>query len=296
MEIYTGQRPSVFRIFGKYMRKGLYSILTQGPIPTHIAFIMDGNRRFAKKHKMKEAEGYKAGYLALLRTLTYCYELGVRYVTIYAFSIDNFRRQPREVQCVMNLMMEKIEEIIVEESIMNAYDVGVRIVGNLNLLDEPIRIAAEKIMRATANNSRFVLLIAVAYSSTDEIVHAVEESSKDKLNSNEVCNNGIEAEQEFKEANGTGNSVIPVQKTESYSGINLADLEKNTYVNPHPDVLIRTSGLSRLSNYLLWQTSNCILYSPFALWPEIGLRHLVWTVMNFQRHHSYLEKHKEYLK
>ncbi|KAF2310864.1 hypothetical protein GH714_017812 [Hevea brasiliensis] len=170
MEIYTGQRPSVFKLFGKFMRKGLYRILTQGPIPTHLAFILDGNRRFAKKHKMNEAEGYKAGYLALLKTLTYCYELGVRYVTIYAFSIDNFRRQPQEVQCVMNLMMEKIEEIIVEESIMNAYDVG------------------------------------VPYSSTDEIVHAVEESSKDKLNSNEVFNNGIEAEQEFKEANGTGNS------------------------------------------------------------------------------------------
>nr|BAF98305.1 cis-prenyl transferase [Hevea brasiliensis] len=296
MELYNGERPSVFRLLGKYMRKGLYGILTQGPIPTHLAFILDGNRRFAKKHKLPEGGGHKAGFLALLNVLTYCYELGVKYATIYAFSIDNFRRKPHEVQYVMDLMLEKIEGMIMEESIINAYDICVRFVGNLKLLSEPVKTAADQSMRATANNSRFVLLIAVAYSSTDEIVHAVEESSKDKLNSNEVCNNGIEAEQEFKEANGTGNSVIPVQKTESYSGIKLVDLEKNTYINPYPDVLIRTSGETRLSNYLLWQTTNCILYSPYALWPEIGLRHVVWSVINFQRHYSYLEKHKEYLK
>nr|BCU09024.1 cis-prenyltransferase [synthetic construct] len=290
MELYNGERPSVFRLLGKYMRKGLYSILTQGPIPTHIAFILDGNRRFAKKHKLPEGGGHKAGFLALLNVLTYCYELGVKYATIYAFSIDNFRRKPHEVQYVMDLMLEKIEGMIMEESIINAYDICVRFVGNLKLLSEPVKTAADKIMRATANNSKCVLLIAVCYTSTDEIVHAVEESSE--LNSNEVCNN-----QELEEANATGSgTVIQIENMESYSGIKLVDLEKNTYINPYPDVLIRTSGETRLSNYLLWQTTNCILYSPHALWPEIGLRHVVWAVINFQRHYSYLEKHKEYLK
>ncbi|KAF2310873.1 hypothetical protein GH714_018021 [Hevea brasiliensis] len=236
MELYNGERPSVFRLLGKYMRKGLYGILTQGPIPTHLAFILDGNRRFAKKHKLPEGGGHKAGFLALLNVLTYCYELGVKYATIYAFSIDNFRRKPHEVQYVMDLMLEKIDGMIKEESIINAYDICVRFVGNLKLL-------------------------------------------------------------KLEEANATGSStVIQTENMESYSGIKLVDLEKNTYINPYPDVLIRTSGETRLSNYLLWQTTNCILYSPYALWPEIGLRHVVWSVINFQRHYSYLEKHKEYLK
>nr|AKS12206.1 cis-prenyltransferase III [Hevea brasiliensis] len=284
MELYTGERPSVFRLLGKYMRKGLYGILTPGSIPTHLAFILDGNRRFAKKHKLPEGGGHKAGFLALLNVLTYCYELGVKYATIYAFSIDNFRRKPHEVQYVMNLMLEKIEGMIMEESIINAYDICVRFVGNLKLLDEPLKTAADKIMRATAKNSKFVLLLAVCYTSTDEIVHAVEESSKDKLKSNEICNDG------------NGDCVIKIEEMEPYSGIKLVELERNTYINPYPDVLIRTSGETRLSNYLLWQTTNCILYSPHALWPEIGLRHVVWPVINFQRHYSYLEKHKEYLK
>ncbi|KAJ0040724.1 hypothetical protein Pint_28701 [Pistacia integerrima] len=77
--------------------------------------------------------------------------------------------------------------------------------------------------------------------------------------------------------------------------INLVDIEKHMYmaVAPDPDILLRSSGEARLSNFLLWQTSNCLLYSPAALWPEIGLSHLVWAVLNFQRNHAYLEKKKK---
>ncbi|CAB4262023.1 unnamed protein product [Prunus armeniaca] len=141
---------------------------------------MDGNRRYAKKRKLKEGDGHRVGFLVLMSMLKYCYELGVRYVTIYAFSIDNFKRDPEEVQSLMDLIQEKIEGLIKEESIVNRYGIKVHFIGNLKLLSEPVRLAAERAMEATANNSRGVLSICIAYTSTDEIAHAVQESCKEK--------------------------------------------------------------------------------------------------------------------
>ncbi|KAK9071480.1 hypothetical protein SSX86_010049 [Deinandra increscens subsp. villosa] len=89
------------------LRKLLFGAISTRPIPQHIAFIMDGNRRFAKKWKLTEDGGHKAGFLALMLVLKYCCEIGVKYVTVYAFSLDNFNRRPDEVQYVMELMQEK---------------------------------------------------------------------------------------------------------------------------------------------------------------------------------------------
>ncbi|KDP34987.1 hypothetical protein JCGZ_09275 [Jatropha curcas] len=267
-------------VLASFIRSCLFHVLSVGPIPSHLAFIMDGNRRFAKKEKLGPGAGHKAGFSALMLILKYCYELGVKYVTVYAFSIDNFRRRPEEVKIVMDLMLEKIEGILKEESVVNQYGIRVYFLGNLNLLTEPVRVAAQKVMKATASNTKCLLFICVAYTSLDEIIHAVHESCKDKLIKNTIfpdkpCTDAIEGEEK--------------------DSIKLVDLEKHMYMalGPEPDVLIRTSGESRLSNFLLWQTSHCTLYSPDALWPEIGLWNLVWAVLNFQRNHSYLEKKKK---
>lgn len=274
-----------------YIRKFLFSILCVGPIPDHIAFIMDGNRRYAKKQKLEEGSGHKAGFLALMSLLKYCYELGVKYTTIYAFSIDNFRRRPEEVQYVMDLMLEKIEGLLKEESIVNQFGVRVSFVGNLKLLNEPVRVAAEKVMIATANNTKTRLLICVAYTSSDEIVNAVQESCREKWH-------GIKA------LNGMKNDEIQAldgEMSEEYQeknpDIKLVDLEKNMYmaIAPDPDILIRSSGETRLSNFLLWQATNTLLCCPRALWPEMGLWNLVWAVLKFQRNYSYMEKKKKQL-
>lgn len=274
-----------------YIRKFLFSILRVGPIPDHIAFIMDGNRRYAKKQKLEEGSGHKAGFLALMSLLKYCYELGVKYTTIYAFSIDNFRRRPEEVQYVMDLMLEKIEGLLKEESIVNQFGVRVSFVGNLKLLNEAVRVAAEKVMIATANNTKTRLLICVAYTSSDEIVNAVQESCRDKWH-------GIKA------LNGMKNDEIQAldgEMSEEYQeknpDIKLVDLEKNMYmaIAPDPDILIRSSGETRLSNFLLWQATNTLLCCPRALWPEMGLWNLVWAVLKFQRNYSYMEKKKKQL-
>lgn len=276
----------LFQYVATFIRNFIYRILSVGPIPNHIAFIMDGNRRYAKKWNMEEGAGHKAGYLALMSILKYCYELGLKYVTVYAFSIDNFRRRPEEVQDLMDLMLEKIEGLLKEESIVNQYGIRVYFIGNLKLLNEPVRVAAEKVMTATANNTKAVLSICIAYSSSVEILHAVQESCKDKYDNLQALN-----------ANRGSNGVIEgyEEKLEEHPVIKLVDLEKHMYmaVAPDPDIVIRSSGETRLSNFLIWQTTSSLLYSPIALWPEVGLRHLVWAILNFQRSYSYLEKKKK---
>ncbi|KAJ1413317.1 Di-trans-poly-cis-decaprenylcistransferase-like, conserved site [Sesbania bispinosa] len=339
-----------------YLRKCLYAILSVGPMPNHIAFIMDGNRRYAKKRNLKDGDGHRAGFSALLSMLRYCFEFGMKYATVYAFSIDNFKRKPEEVESFMELMREKIEELLQQESIINEYGIRLHFIGNMQLLTEPVRVAVEKAMRVTAQNKERFLIICVAYTSRDEIVHAVQESCKDKwnevqaskeakisngafasineglkrngldlhiqdscecyLNETKACNNLLEglegagkkyglfehnsekqsdtySEAEITSCNGV--AEITEERKLELPSIKVVDVEKHMYmaVAPDPDILIRTSGEARLSNFLLWQTSTCPLYAPKALWPEIGLRHLVWAILNFQRHHYYLEKKKK---
>ncbi|EEF30154.1 dehydrodolichyl diphosphate synthase 6 [Ricinus communis] len=370
MEVHNNSRMNkLFGHLASFMRRSIFRVLCNGPIPSHLSVIMDGNRRFTKKENLKPGAGYRAGFSALMSMLKYCYELGVKYVTIFAFGIDNFKRRSDEVQVIMDLMLEKTLGMLKEESIVHQYGVRVYFIGNLKLLDEPLRVAAEKVMRTTSNNTKFVLLICVAYSSTDEIAHAVQESCQEKWkeiehsNSDKVSNDLVKVEagkninnaREFckeeadelqagkasSESDGvnkgteeicnehsvtanaiqrsgfgdkwddegqplwetrSGNSVSgnldeEREKMQSNSIIKQVDLQKHMYmaVAPDPDILIRTAGETRLSNFLLWQAGDCPLYSPDVLWPEFGLRHLVWAVLNFQRSCAYSEKKKKQL-
>lgn len=266
------------------IRKFIFCVLSVAPLPNHIAFIMDGNRRYAKKRGLMEGVGHKVGFLALMSMLRCCHELGVRYVTVYAFSIDNFKRSPKEVQSLMELMQEKIDDLIKEESIVNRFGLRIYFIGNLKLLSEPVRLAAEKAMLATAKNSKAVLCICVAYTSTNEIVNAVKESIEEKWDEFCVLN-----------ASGAGYGLIKLGGSEGDEReqlIKLIDIEKHMYmaVAPEPDIIIRTSGEIHLSNFLLWQSAVCYLYSPSVLWPEVGFHHFLWAILNFQRNHSYLYK------
>ena len=288
MEKVSGRTNQLFVGLASFLRKFLFKVLSVGPIPRHIAFIMDGNRRYAKKTNSAEGAGHRAGHSSLVSALAYCYEMGVKYATVYAFSIDNFKRRPEEVQSLMALMQEKIEELLESESIVSEYGTRVYFIGNLKLLSEPVRLAAEKAMKATAENAKTALLICIAYTSCDEIVHAVEQACEDKRREVESlvrCRDDLvigEVEECGRE------KKVP-------SVIKLVDVERQMYmaVAPDPDILIRSSGESRLSNFLLWQTRHCPLYSTAALWPELGLWHLVWAVLDFQRSYKYLEKKKK---
>ncbi|KAK4789936.1 hypothetical protein SAY86_017240 [Trapa natans] len=275
--------------FSSFLRNCMFNVLSVGPVPNHIAFIMDGNRRYAKKRNLPVGNGHKAGFSSLLWILGYCYELGVKYVTIYAFSIDNFKRRPSEVQTLMDLMLEKIEEMLKEESIVNKYGIRLCFIGNLKLLSDHVREAAERAMKVTAKNDRAVLLICVAYTSTDEIVHAVEESCEDKLDQSRAVGkiNGWGNHSDNDQTSPKDHKHDPV--------IKVVDLENRMYmaVAPDPDILVRSSGETRLSNFLLWQSSYSQLYCPAALWPDLGLWHLVWAVLSYQRSYPYLQKKRK---
>ncbi|KAL3636340.1 hypothetical protein CASFOL_020887 [Castilleja foliolosa] len=256
----------LFEIFCNFLSKCICSIISIGPIPNHVAFIMDGNRRYAKLHNLEQGSGHRAGFSALTNMLKYCYELNVKYVTIYAFSIDNFKRRPEEVQSTMNLIQEKIEGLLEEGSIVNRYGLKVNFIGDLRLLSEPVRLSAERAMIATSSNSRAVLSICIAYTSTNEIIRAVEKSCGEKRDG-EI----------------------------SSSLVDVADIDRSMYmaVVPNPDIIVRTSGETRLSNFLLWQSAYTLLYSPGVLWPDIRFWHLVRAVFDFQRNFAYLEKKRK---
>ncbi|KAL2941528.1 Dehydrodolichyl diphosphate synthase 6 [Bienertia sinuspersici] len=280
-------RNSITSNLGHIARRCLFGILSMGPIPDHIAFIMDGNRRYSKKYNMDEGAGHKSGFIALTTMLRYCYELEVKYITVYAFSIDNFKRRPEEVNFLMELMREKIEGLIEEDSIINQYGVRVHFAGDLKLLDESVRLAAEKAMAASACNSKAVLSICIAYTSTNEIMNAVQQSCEenwDELRILDSCG----AAYGLTDYSGNGD-------TKDRKSIVVTDIEKHMYmkVAPNPDIVVRTSGENRMSNFLLWQSAYSILYSPSVLWPEIGLRHLVWAVLNFQRNEFFVQKKKK---
>ncbi|XP_074572967.1 dehydrodolichyl diphosphate synthase CPT3 [Curcuma longa] len=251
----------------RFLRRCLFSVLSFGPMPKHIAFIMDGNRRYAKKMKIKEGSGHNVGFTSLVSSLQYCYEMGVKYVTVYAFSIDNFKRKPEEVGSLMHLMKEKIDQLLEEESIVHKFGLKINFWGSLDLLAEPIRSAAEKAMVHTANNTGPVLSICVAYTSTNEILRAINKSCarlEDKTE--EVCSD-------------PANSIL------------VTDLEENldSASCSEPDIVLRTSGETRLSNFLLWQSTFSHLQYPNLFWPEFSLRHLIWSVLEYQKVYPYLE-------
>ena len=130
----------------------LISVLKGGPVPRHIAFIMDGNRRYARERGMEVAEGHRMGYSKLEEALRWCAELGVSAVTVYAFSIENFKRTSREVDDIMALSKAKLHGMAAEESIIQQQGIRVRIVGDLSRVSAPLRAEMQNVMRATQTN------------------------------------------------------------------------------------------------------------------------------------------------
>ncbi|KAH0719402.1 hypothetical protein KY285_015433 [Solanum tuberosum] len=176
----------------------------------------------------------------------------------------------------------ELKKLLFRHAFINEYGVRIHFMGNLKLLDEPVRVAAEKAMQVTAKNTKSSLLICVAYTSTDEIVHAIQASCQEKWNEIQELN-----------ANQSQNAEITDEKMQLDHVIKLEDIERFTYTGlaPDPDVLIRTSGVSHISNFLLWQTTNCIpqRYSFLILVYD------TWygKCWNFQRLHPRLEKEKK---
>lgn len=210
-------------------------VLKVGPIPTHLALIMDGNRRFAKLQQKTAIHGHIEGFKKLTNVLAWCRDLGISEVTAYAFSIENFKRSREEVEGLMSMACEKFEQLLKEKDKLSEHGICIRVIGNLDLLPPKLCSLAAQAMLATKNNGKCILNVAMAYTSRDEICCAMKE-----------CAAGV--------ASGL------LEETDVTPRL----LEHCLYTSQSrsPDLLVRTSGETRLSDFLLWQTQfSCLFFT-----------------------------------
>lgn len=202
--------------------------LQGGPIPRHVAFIMDGNRRFAVKANMKKTEGHSKGFDKLSEVLQWCLDIGVQEVTVYAFSIENFKRSKEEVETVLNLAREKFKRLLEEKDKLKENGICVRIIGNMDHIPEDIRRTIAEAVLETRHLDRAILNVAFAYTSRDEITNSIE-TIMDGVDRGELEEKDIDDDL-ITQCLYTGD-------------------------RPDPDLLVRTSGETRLSDFLLWQVN-----------------------------------------
>lgn len=221
-------------------------------LPKHVAIIMDGNGRWAKRNKLKVALGHRSGVEALRSVIRESSDLGIAALSIYAFSTENWSRSQEEVSALMQLLLEffssEIDELIEK-------NVVIRILGDVQGLPVPQQEAVQKAMNRTQNNTGLHLNIALNYGSRAELLHAIKLIAK-RVQSGELTPDDIA----------------------------LSDLESGLYTNGLPDVdlLIRTSGEMRLSNFLLYQCAYAEFMFPEVLWPDFTLDHFHQALLSYQ--------------
>ncbi|KAK7871918.1 hypothetical protein R5R35_009723 [Gryllus longicercus] len=242
-------------------------VVKSGGVPNHVAFIMDGNRRFAKKNNVAKVEGHTKGFDKLAETLQWCLDLGIPEVTVYAFSIENFKRSTEEVNELMDLARDKFKRLLDEREKLMDHGVSVRVIGNLALLPEDLRQLMSEAMILTKDNNKAFLNIAFAYTSRDEITSAIKSLVA-----------GVEKK-----------IILP-------EDISKHVISQCLYTNksPNPDLLIRTSGEIRLSDFLLWQTSSTCVYFSKVLWPEFSVWHMLTAVFHYQRNRQNIVRLKNF--
>ncbi|XP_065162614.1 dehydrodolichyl diphosphate synthase complex subunit DHDDS-like [Atheta coriaria] len=230
-------------------------VLKSGPIPKHIAIIMDGNRRYAKKETLPTTMGHIKGFEKLTETLVWCRELGIKEVTVYAFSIENFNRSNEEVDALFALACEKFEKLLGEVNDLHAKGICIRLIGNLDLIPDRLKGHIAKSVLLTRNNTDAFLNIAFAYTSQDEMT-----------NSLQMIKEGIARKEIFTE------------------DVNEALIGRCMYSgrSSRPEVLIRTSGEVRFSDFLLWQTWNTNVMFRKVLWPDFSIWDLLACVFLYQ--------------
>ncbi|GFF32878.1 uncharacterized protein C4D7.04c [Aspergillus udagawae] len=229
----------------------LMNIARQGPIPQHIAFIMDGNRRFARAHGMPIGQGHELGAAALKNVLEACSVAGIKVITLYAFSIENFQRPREQVETIMALFREQIAIYSAPGGLVEQFELSIRVLGRLEMLDEQTRDAIEKAVEAT-RKGKVILNLCVAYTSRDEMTRAMRRCVE-----------------EYPQ------TVITAQS--------LSD-KMDTADNPPVDLVVRSSGVYRLSDFLLWQChEDTQIQIVDATWPEFGAWEPFMVLLRWQR-------------
>ncbi len=227
--------------------------LIKEKLPKHIAIIMDGNGRWAKNHSLKRIMGHKKGMDAVREVVKTCRELGIKVLTLYAFSAENWRRPQSEIKALMSLLKLYIRS---EISQLHKNNIKVNAIGDLQKLPKDVLKLIKDGFDKTKNNRGMVLNVALSYSGRDEILHAVTQIAG-KVKANELTLSGID-EKIFSQHLYT-------------AGL------------PDPDLLIRTSGELRVSNFLLWQIAYTEIYVTDALWPDFKKENLHKALLEYQQ-------------
>lgn len=217
-------------------------------IPQHVAIIMDGNGRWAKQHHRPRTYGHAKGAKVLEETLENCDALGIRYLTVYAFSTENWARPLEEVQVIMGLFKKYLVESL-SKCMKN--NVRCMIIGDRSRVSPDLVDAIRNMEEETKNNTGITLTIAINYGGRDELVRAIRDISSD-------CISG---------------SLNPDEITEQLISDRL-----DTHGIPDPDLLIRTSGEQRLSNFLLWELAYAEMYFTDTAWPDFDMKELVKAI------------------
>jgi undecaprenyl diphosphate synthase len=235
--------------------------IDKSALPKHVAIIMDGNGRWAGKRGMPRVAGHRAGINSVREVVEGSAELGIPVLTLYAFSVENWKRPQPEVSTLMSLLKEYLNKEI--ENI-HRNNIRFRTIGRTRELDPSVQAELEKAIARTAANTGMVFNVALNYGGRAEIVDAVNSILK-----------------------SAGGSTVPISES---------DFEKQLYTAglPDPDLLIRTSGEIRISNFLLWQIAYAEIYVTEALWPDFGKKDLHAAIVAFQkreRRYGGLEPH-----
>ena len=221
-------------------------------LPQHIAIIMDGNGRWAKKSCLNRIKGHSKGVAAVKKIVTACREIGVPVLTLYAFSTENWQRPKTEVHALMSLLEKFLDS---ERKKLMDEDIRLNVIGQVERLPESVRKILERTVSLTKNNKTMLLNLALSYGSRAEIVRMVKKIASDAVDG----------------------KIDP-------AGITEDTVPEYLYTKdmPDPDLLIRTSGEMRISNFLLWQIAYSEIYITKTLWPDFGREELIDIIIDYQ--------------
>ena len=239
--------------------------IDKNKLPVHLAIIMDGNGRWAKQKGLFRFKGHEGGSKAVREIVEGCAEIGVEYLTLYAFSTENWNRPKLEVELLMKLLVSSLKK---EIKTLQDNSIKLNAIGNLDALPSKARAELLKVMEMTQENSRMTLTLALSYGSREEITKTIKEISL------KVKNNLI-----------------------SPDDIDETVINNHLYTQNLPDVdlLVRTSGEQRISNFLLWQIAYAELYFTETLWPDYTKEHLFAAILNYQNRERRFGKTSEQL-
>ena len=225
--------------------------LDKSRIPQHVAIIMDGNGRWAEQRGKQRTEGHIRGVEVVRKIMENAVELGIKYLTLYTFSTENWNRPEQEVSALMGLLFKNIEEDVFIKN-----QVRFRVIGDIDRLPSEIRAKLNECIEHTKGFDRSCMVLALSYSSRWEITRAArllaERASKGELNPSDIDENMVSA-------------------------------SMTTNFMPDPDLLIRTGGEIRLSNYLLWQSAYTELYFCDTFWPDFNMEELCKAIYHYQQ-------------